>query len=56
MGALAGIGIPEKQAEIYKKGINEGKIILSIHPRNEADAKAIENDWKNDNVEAIYYQ
>ena len=56
MGALAGIGIPEKQAEIYKSGINAGKIILSIHPRNEEEARAIESEWRADNVEAIYYQ
>lgn len=45
-GALIGAGIPEKKAEKYKKGIEEGGIVIGVQPRNEEDAEYLENEWR----------
>ena len=35
VGALIGAGIPEEHAELYKRDINEGGIVMGVHPRDE---------------------
>lgn len=45
-GALMGAGIPEKKAERYKKGIEEGGIVIGVKPRNEEDVEYLENEWR----------
>lgn len=45
VGALTGIGIPQDVAAIYKKGIEEGKIVMSVQPKNAEDAAFIHKDW-----------
>ena len=52
IGALVGWGIPEDRAKYYESGINDGKIVMGVHPRNEADAEYFGNAWnvsKNEN-------
>ena len=35
VGALVGAGIPEEHAELYKRDIDEGGIVMGVHPRDE---------------------
>lgn len=47
IGALAGAGIPEERARRYKEDIEEGRIVLGVHPKSENDAREIIKEWKN---------
>lgn len=46
IGALAGAGIPEERAKNYQEDIEEGRIVLGVHPKNETDARRIIKKWK----------
>ncbi|QDV33497.1 hypothetical protein [Tautonia plasticadhaerens] len=46
VGALVGWGIPEEHIKHYEAGLHEGGIILGVDSASEAEARAIEDDWK----------
>lgn len=46
VGALVGWGIPEEHAKEYETGVAEGGIVLGVECASEADARAIEADWR----------
>ena len=54
LGALVGSGIPEDRAKEYEHGVKEGGIVMGVHPRNDEDARYLENEWRNSNGESIY--
>lgn len=54
VGALIGSGIPEDRAKQYESGIKEGGIVMGVKPRNDEDARYLENEWKNNRGEYIY--
>jgi len=54
IGALIGAGIPEARAKIYESGIKKGNIVIGVYPRNEEDAKVIEEAWRANNAREIY--
>ncbi|KVV15458.1 hypothetical protein [Flavobacterium sp. TAB 87] len=54
IGALVGSGIPEERAKIYESGINEGHVVLGIHPRNTDDADYLEQNWNTNRGTNIY--
>lgn len=54
IGALVGAGIPEDRAKLYESGINNGHIVMGVHPRNDEDARYFENDWHTNNGQQIY--
>ncbi|MEW4567574.1 hypothetical protein AB1L88_06865 [Tautonia sp. JC769] len=47
VGALVGWGIPEEHAKDYETGLTEGGIVLGVECASEADARAIESDWRS---------
>lgn len=55
IGALVGSGIPEARAKLYESGIKEGNVVISVTPRNNEDAKYLENNWKSNRGEEIYW-
>ena len=55
IGALTGIGIPQDVALIYKKGIEEGKIVINVQPKNVEDAELIQKDWLLCNVKDVHH-
>lgn len=55
IGALVGSGIPEARAKLYESGIKEGNVVISVSPKNEDDAKYLENNWKNNRGEEIHW-
>jgi hypothetical protein len=55
IGAFVGSGIPEARAKLYETGIKEGNVVLSVVPKNEDDAKYLEENWKTNKGEEIYW-
>ena len=55
IGALVGSGIPEARAKLYESGIKEGNVVISVTPKNSEDAKYLENNWKSNRGEEIYW-
>lgn len=54
IGALVGSGIPEDRAKIYESGINNGHVVMGVHPRNDEDADYLEQNWKANRGQDIY--
>lgn len=54
IGALVGSGIPEARAKLYESGIKEGNIVIGVHPRNDEDAKHLENNWRSNHGQEIH--
>jgi hypothetical protein len=54
IGALVGWGIPEDRAKRYEKALEEGKIVLGVHPKNDEDARFIEKEWLAHHGEDVY--
>lgn len=54
IGALIGSGIPEARAKLYESGIKKGQVVIGVYPRNEEDAKEIEDSWRANNGREIY--
>jgi hypothetical protein len=54
IGALVGSGIPEARAKLYESGIKKGQIVIGVRPRNDEDAKYLENNWRSNNAEEIH--
>lgn len=53
IGALVGSGIPEARANLYESGIKEGNVVISVTPKNDADAHYLEKNWKSNRGEEI---
>jgi hypothetical protein len=54
IGALVGSGIPEERVKHYESGINEGGILMGVHPRSPEDAEHFERSWKENRGEHVY--
>ncbi len=54
IGALVGSGMPEARAKLYESGIKDGSIVLGVNPRNDEDAKYLENNWRTNKAEEIH--
>jgi hypothetical protein len=54
IGALVGSGIPEERAKLYESGIESGKIVMGVNPRNGEDSKFFENNWRTNKGEEIH--
>jgi hypothetical protein len=46
LGLLIGAGIPEAQAKIYERDVNNGSIVLGVNPKHDDDSKYFEKEWK----------
>ena len=55
VGALVGAGIPEDRAKVYKKGIDEGGIVVGAHPRNDEDREYLAEEWDRYGARNIHY-
>lgn len=54
-GALIGADIPVEKAKVYEAGIQDGKIFFMVEPKNEADGRAIEENWMHNQGEEIHW-
>lgn len=55
IGALVGSGIPEARAKLYESGIKEGNVVISVTPKNEEDARYLEENWRTNRGEEIHW-
>ncbi|WP_194778385.1 hypothetical protein [Pararhodonellum marinum] len=55
IGAMIGAGIPEARAKLYDSGIKEGNVVIMVAPKDEADAIYLQDKWKANKGEEIYY-
>ena len=53
IGALVGLGIPEERAKIYREGIQNGEIIISVKPHSEKDLQELSDRWKEFHAEGV---
>lgn len=54
IGTLVDSGIPVERAQSYKSGLETGNIIMGVHPRNDEDARYLENYWLTARGEEIH--
>lgn len=54
IGALVGAGMSEERAVIYRTAIEEGGVVLAVHPRNEDDADLLEERWDDAGGDEIF--
>ncbi len=55
VGALVGSGIPEDKAQEYEKGIKEGGIFMGVKPKNEEDARYLNESWNKYQGHQVHY-
>jgi hypothetical protein len=54
IGALVGMGIPEERAKIYREGIQNGEIVISVRPHIEADLLQLAEKWPEFHAEGAH--
>jgi len=54
VGALIGWGIPEERIKEVDDGIRDGRIVMSMRPRNEDDAGELQTAWRRDGDAALH--
>lgn len=52
-GALVGMGIPEIEAKRYEQGLKEGRVLISVHARDNGEAKRAEELFKNSGAKDV---
>ncbi len=55
IGGLVGLGIPESNAAAYHEALREGGIVIGVIPRDNDEAKEIQEDFENLGGENICY-
>ena len=55
VGALVGSGIPEDKAHEYEKGIKDGGIFMGVKPKNEEDARYLNETWNKHQGQQVHY-
>jgi hypothetical protein len=55
VGGLIGLGVPESNAKAYEEVLRGGGIVLGVVPHSAADARKIQQDFKELNGENVYY-
>lgn len=55
VGALVGWGIPEERVKHYEEGVKQGGILIGVRPKNAEDAAYIEQEWKTNRGQHVYY-
>ena len=54
LGALVGAGIPEETAHAYQKDIEDGRVVMGVHPRDE-DRDYVRQQYDTYGAENVYY-
>lgn len=52
-GALVGMGIPEYEAKQYETKVKDGNILISVHARNNDEAKLVKEIYEEAHAEDI---
>ena len=54
VGALVGAGIPEDQAKLYDKDVDNGGIVLGVHPRDNDDYNYVTERYNEYGANNVY--
>jgi len=54
VGALVGWNMPEERVKQYDEGIRNGGILMGVRPKNDEDAKYLEQSWKTSRAQDVY--
>lgn len=54
IGALVGAGMTEERATIYRTAIEEGGVVLAVHPRNDDDAEQLAERWDDAGGDEVF--
>lgn len=54
VGALIGAGIPEDRAKNIRRELDNGKILLSVHPHNAEDVQRFMQKWEEEQDAEVY--
>ena len=55
LGALVGAGIPEDQAKVYERDLDDGGIVMGVHPRNDDDRDFLDTHYREYGADNVYY-
>lgn len=55
IGGLVGSGIPEARAKLYEAGIKEGNVVITVTPKDDADAIHLFDNWRENQGEEVHY-
>ena len=55
LGALVGAGIPEERAKVYQSDVEDGGMVLGVHPRTEEDRDYIQSRYTEHGADNVYY-
>ena len=45
LGALVGLGIPEERAKLYDEAVDDGGIVVGVHPRTDEDRTYVRDEF-----------
>lgn len=54
VGALVGAGIPEERAKLYENDVNDGGVMLGVHPRDD-DHEYLRDRYTEYGANNVYY-
>ena len=54
IGALVGWGMPEERVKEYKKGIDNGGILMGVQAKNDEDADYLHGNWTAGRGQQVY--
>lgn len=54
VGALVGWNMPEERVKRYEEGIQQGGILMGVHPRSEDDAQYLHQNWTTQRAQDVY--
>lgn len=54
IGALIGAGTPKEKAKVFHQGVQNGKILISVHPHSNEDIINFKNTWDEYKAEEVY--
>jgi hypothetical protein len=55
VGALIGFGISESNASAYEEALRNGGVVLGVVPRNNDDAKVIQDKFEEQHADNVVY-
>lgn len=54
IGALVGAGMTQERATVYRTAIEEGGVVLAVHPKSEEDAEELEERFEEAGGDEVF--
>ncbi len=55
IGSLAGVGFAEDKARLYEKGLQDGAVIIGVHPHNDDDVERLRTLFSSLNATEVHW-